>query len=395
MNGKSKYYCGFPGINLKPLLRDKQSRRSVKTWFDSGDVYYLHMARTGIRFIPELLGLEQGSEILVPSYNCGAEIDPLIKYGIKIVPYRIDRSCNADIYDISNRITHKTKAIYVTHYFGFPQKIDAIMNVCKQHILYLIEDCALSLFSRSAERKLGSFGDVSIFSLIKSLPVPDGGVLMINNKELQNVNWHMYPPEKLRILRGLLPLIKSTVLKGILKINALKPLYLFIMKLDSKRKISHIRNDVSDSKNKTILSPEQYYDGNLSNRKMSSVAKYLLNTFDVDDIIMRRRRNFNLFQSLITNCDIEPLFKELPEGVCPLCFPMFSKNRNYLQIKLYERNIYTDTWWDGYHKSIDWDCYPDACYLKENILTLPIHEGLDDQDIACIAENLIDLIKSS
>jgi len=167
------------------------------------------------------------------------------------------------------------------------------------------------------------------------------------------------------------------------------------MKLDSKKKISRIHNDISDSNNKTILSPEQYYDEKLSNRKMSSVAKYLLNTFDVDDIIIRRRRKFNLFQSLITNCDIEPLFKELPEGVCPLCFPIFYKNRNYLQIKLYERNIYTDTWWDGYHKAINWDSYPDACYLKENILTLPIHEGLDDQDITCIAENLIDLIKSS
>jgi dTDP-4-amino-4,6-dideoxygalactose transaminase len=220
-------------------------------------------------------------------------------------------------------------------------------------------------------------------------------VLIINSKELKNVNWQTHPPEKMRVLRGMLPLIKSTVLRGILKINSLNPLYEFIMKLDSKRKISHIRNDISDANNKRILSLEQYYNENLSNRKMSSVAKYLLNTFNVDDIIMRRRRNFNLFQSLINNSGIEPLFRELPEGVCPLCFPIIVRNRDSLQIKLYERNIYADTWWDGYHKAIDWDSYPDACYLKENILTLPIHEGLNDQDIVCIVENMIDLIKSS
>lgn len=395
MDSKNKYYCGFPGINLKQFPRAKQSRNSVKTWFNSGDVYYLHMARTGIRFIPTLLGLEKDSEILIPAYNCGAEIDPLIKYGIKVVTYRIDRSCNADLTDIGNRITCKTKAIYVTHYFGFPQKIDALINICKQHGLYLIEDCALSLFSRAAERKLGTFGDVSIFSLVKSLPVPDGGVLIINNKELKNVNWQTHSPEKVRVLRGMLPLIKSTVLRGILKINSLNSLYALIMKLDSKRKISQIHNNISASNNKTILSPDQYYNENLSDKQMSAITNFLLDTFNVDDIIMRRRNNFNLFKSVITNCGIKPLFRELPEGVCPLCFPIIARNRDYLQVKLYERNVYSDAWWNGYHKAIDWDNYPDACYLKENILTLPIHEGLDDQDIVSIAENLIALMKSS
>jgi dTDP-4-amino-4,6-dideoxygalactose transaminase len=178
----NKYnYCGPPGLNLKQILGIERQPRSVKSWFDSDTVYYIHTARTGIMHICTLLDLKKGCEVLVPAYNVGAELDPLIKNGIQVSLYRIDRSGVADIPDIISRITSKTRAIYATHYFGFPQKVDDIKLICDQYNLYLIEDCALSLFSKHGEKKIGSVGDVSIFSLTKTLPLPDGGVLIINN----------------------------------------------------------------------------------------------------------------------------------------------------------------------------------------------------------------------
>lgn len=388
MNNRNTTYCGPLGVNFKQLLGMESARNGVKSWFVGAAVYYLTMGRTAIGYIPTLLGLEKGSEVLAPAYNCGAELDPLVKKGIEVSLYRIDRSGFADITDIIRRIKHKTKAIYVTHYFGFPQKIRAIKKICEENHLYLIEDCALSLFSRDEEAKLGTVGDVSIFSITKTLPVPDGGVLIINNKDIKKELWKTYPPDKFKVLRGMLPLIKSMILKEISRKRYSYPLHAFLMMIDSERNISRLRSNHSISTRKPTMASDQYYNENLSNRHMSSITNYLLETFDIEDIIMKRRRNFSLLLSLITHGDIEPLFKELPEGVCPLNFPIIVRNRDQLQVELYKRNIYSGAWWKGYYEAIDWINYPEACCLKDNILTLPIHQGLAEQDIANIAENL-------
>jgi dTDP-4-amino-4,6-dideoxygalactose transaminase len=339
-----------------------------------------------------LLDLKKGCEVLVPAYNVGAELDPLIKNGIQVSLYRIDRSGVADIPDIISRITSKTRAIYATHYFGFPQKVDDIKLICDQYNLYLIEDCALSLFSKHGEKKIGSVGDVSIFSLTKTLPLPDGGVLIINNEKLKKVTWNLHPPEKRRVLRKLLPLIKSSVMRRASVYKSTNPLSTYFLKMDAKRRISKIYNDLSASTNKPTMAPDQYYYEFLTNRHISAVSDFLLGAFDIDNIITKRRRNFSLLQSLLINCGAESLFKNLPEGVCPLHFPVIVKNRDHIQRELYKRNIYTGAWWKGYYEDLDWNDYPEACYLKDNVLTLPVHHDLDDKNIESIAENLIELI---
>lgn len=390
----SKTYCGPPGLNLKQLLGIQRQPRSVKSWFDSDTVYHIHTARTGIMRICTLLDLNKDSEVLVPAYNCGAELDPLIKHGVQVSLYRIDCSGVADISDISSRITSKTKAIYLTHYFGFPQKVDDIKRICDQHNLYLIEDCALSLFSKNGEKHIGTFGDVSLFSLTKTLPIPDGGVLIINNEKLKRVTWNLHPPDKTRVLRGLLPLMKSALIRRVFINNSTNPLSSYFLKIDAKRRISKIYDDLSVSTNRPAMSPNQYYYEFLTSRHISAVSDFLLaGAFDVDNIITRHRRNFNLFQSLLINCGLETLFKDLPAGVCPLYFPIIVKNRDYIQRELYKRNIYTGAWWKGYYEDLDWNSYPEACFLKDNVLTLPVHHDLDDKGIEYIAENLIDLIR--
>ncbi len=54
----------------------------------------------------------------------------------------------------------------------------------RRHECILVEDCALSLFSEADGKPLGAFGDYSVFCLYKTLPVPNGGVLVENGKAL-------------------------------------------------------------------------------------------------------------------------------------------------------------------------------------------------------------------
>jgi hypothetical protein len=46
-------------------------------------------------------------------------------------------------------------------------------------------------------------------------------------------------------------------------------------------------------------------------------------------------------------------------------------------------------WWAGYHPDLPWDEYPDTCFLKDNLLTLPVHQQLNREDILFIADRLL------
>src|SRR5262249_22947592 len=70
--------------------------------------------------------------------------------------------------------------LYVTHFIGWPQPLYALQQLCSANRLMLIEDCALSFMSDYDRKPLGTFGDYSVFCLYKSLPVPNGGVLVSN-----------------------------------------------------------------------------------------------------------------------------------------------------------------------------------------------------------------------
>ncbi|MEL6741672.1 MAG: DegT/DnrJ/EryC1/StrS family aminotransferase, partial [Planctomycetota bacterium] len=136
-----------------------------------------------------LLDLPRGSEVLFPTYHCGLELDVLAKAGLRPVFYGVTDSLGIDIDDLESRITASTQAVYVIHYFGFPHDLPSLRALCDRRGLRLIEDGAQAFASAmprggDAPRAVGTFGDVGIFSLHKSLPVPDGGALVLNDPDL-------------------------------------------------------------------------------------------------------------------------------------------------------------------------------------------------------------------
>src|SRR2546430_17421972 len=92
--------------------------------------------------------------ILVPAYHQGVEIDALLAAGYALRYYRVDEQLRIDLADVEQRLDNTVSALYVTHYFGFPQPLEPIRRLCQARRLKLIEDCALSLFSRdNGDRK--------------------------------------------------------------------------------------------------------------------------------------------------------------------------------------------------------------------------------------------------
>lgn len=179
------YVAGRSSFYPFELLVRKKNSGSIFPLNEKKCFFYFS-ARYALAAGIKALGLRPGDAVLMPSLNCGTEIDPVVHLGVKVVFYRIGKNLLLDCDDLANRIAKDVKAVLVTHFLGFPQPVDQIKRICRGRGVFLIEDCAQALLSTHMGNPLGFYGDVSIFSLMKTLPVPNGGVLVINNKSIEH-----------------------------------------------------------------------------------------------------------------------------------------------------------------------------------------------------------------
>lgn len=133
-------------------------------------------------------GIGQGDEVITPGLTFIADQNTTYMIGAKNVLGDItsyDDWC-MDPDDIEARISKKTKAIMIVHYAGFACDMDRIVDICKRHKLFLIEDCAHTPGADYNGRPLGTFGDVSAFSFFsnKNLSVGEGGMVATRDEQL-------------------------------------------------------------------------------------------------------------------------------------------------------------------------------------------------------------------
>lgn len=133
-----------------------------------------------------LSGVTVGDEVITTSLTAEPTNLAIEYVGAKPVFCEIDtRTGNLCHEAILNAITKKTKAVIVVHYAGYPADIIKIREVCKQHNIKLIEDCAHALGAKVNGASVGTFGDFSIFSFqaIKHFTTIDGGFFVCNSEE--------------------------------------------------------------------------------------------------------------------------------------------------------------------------------------------------------------------
>lgn len=129
------------------------------------------------------LGLGPGDEVIVPSYTFTSSAGAFALRGANLAFADIDPwTMNIDPESIQALITSKTRAIVVVHYGGIPCKMEAIMEVAREHGLIVIEDAAQAIGATFQGQPLGSFGDLSCFSFhgTKNVSSGEGGALVVN-----------------------------------------------------------------------------------------------------------------------------------------------------------------------------------------------------------------------
>ncbi len=140
-------------------------------------------------------GIKRGDEVITTPFSFIATANSILYQGAKPVFADIDeRTYNLDPNDVLEKITDKTKAILGVHIFGHPFDVKAIMEICEDYNLVLIEDSAQAHGAEYDGRKVGSFG-VGCFSFYptKNMTTGEGGMITTNDDSID---------EKCRLLRN-------------------------------------------------------------------------------------------------------------------------------------------------------------------------------------------------
>lgn len=130
-----------------------------------------------------LAEIEQGDEVIMPSYTFVSTANAFVLRGAKIVFVDIrPDTMNIDEKLIESAITPKTKAIVPVHYAGVACEMDTICDIAKKHNLIVIEDAAQGVMSYYKGKALGSIGDFGCYSFheTKNYSMGEGGALLIN-----------------------------------------------------------------------------------------------------------------------------------------------------------------------------------------------------------------------
>lgn len=132
------------------------------------------------------LEIGPGDEVILPAWTWHSCFNAIVHAGALPVIAEIDETFNIDPNDIERHITPQTKAILAVHLQGNPCQIDRVVEIARKHKLRVIEDCAQSVGASFQGRKLGSIGDIGIYSLQqnKTITAGEGGAVVTNDPVL-------------------------------------------------------------------------------------------------------------------------------------------------------------------------------------------------------------------
>ncbi|MBL0735540.1 DegT/DnrJ/EryC1/StrS family aminotransferase [Flavobacterium sp. GN10] len=304
------------------------------------------------------LDLKPGDEVITADFTFAATVEVIAL--LQLTPVLVDvdlHNMNIDIDAVKKAITPKTKAIVPVHLFGRAANMDAIMEIAKEHNLYVIEDNAQAIgadyISKSGSKvKVGTIGHVAATSFFPSKNLGcygDGGAIFTNDDKLAHiirgiVNHGMYERYHHDVV-GVNSRLDS-IQAGVL--NAKLPL---LDEYNKARRLAATKYNASFAGNAHIITPD--FDANENDHVFH---QYVLRILDAD-------RNA-LMQHLLD--------KGIP---CAIYYP----------IPLHSQKAYLDPRYKE-------EQFPVTNQLVQEVIALPMHTELDDEQIKFITDSVLEFL---
>jgi len=378
------YIPSWPCLTSAQLQFGEDRRPPLPFPLEEACRKYFYVARNGIYHLFRGLGLASRENVLVPNYHSGNETSAMRAAGVPIRFYPILRDLQPDFEALERLCGPETRALYVIHFMGWPQPMNRLVEFCRARGLLLIEDCALSFLSEFEGRPLGSFGDYAVHCLYKTLPIPNGAVLVENRGHLQHLD----------------------------DLKTVDPKWVSVLGRSSELLLESFRSrfpftggmlagiKAAAGSTLTALSVERERVGNIEfdlnkvDTGMSRLSQWLIEHFDYELIRNRRRENFQgLAHRLWGKINLLPV--KLAEGVCPLFFPILVEDKKAVAADLRRRGIGVVELWNEGDPEANGPESEDALFLRKHVLELPIHQNVTEAQLDYIGREVTRRVRPS
>ena len=273
-------------------------------------IRYYSLARQALVEALLLGGVSDGDRVLVPELICKDVVASI--HTVKATPifYQVDEL----LAPINLHADESIKAIIAVNYFGFPQNLEAFKREGQRFGAVLIEDNAHGfLSSDTSNSPLGSRGDLGIISIRKSLRIPDGAQLLVNDKQLLiNI------PQQIPYVRSPLGL-RFTAQRLALNVQRITRLPLLEWARYVVRKIRLISTGSALPISLPSAEFESITPAGPRDSSMSSIQ-----SLDIAHEINRRKHLYHKVVSLVSKCDVQPVFESLPANCVPYGYPFYA-----------------------------------------------------------------------
>jgi dTDP-4-amino-4,6-dideoxygalactose transaminase len=349
---KSTAYINGPEVhNFQKELEDYLNVKHVIPCANGTDALQISMMS---------LGLNPGDEVITADFTFAATVEVIGLLHLTPVLVDVDKdSFNMNIEALKKAITPKTKAIVPVHLFGQCANMEAVLEVAKQHNLFVIEDTAQAIgadftFSDGTIKKAGTMGTIGTTSFFPSKNLGcygDGGAIFTNDDELAHiirgmVNHGMYKRYYHDVVgvNSRLDSIQAAILR--IKLPHLNAY------CDARRKAAAYYSE-GFSKNSNIITP------NISDFTTHVFHQYTLQVKNVD----RNALNQHLMDA------------EIPNAI-------------YYPVPLHLQKAYADA------------RYNEADFVNTNelvntVISLPMHTELDHEQQDFIIKTVLDFIEKN
>ena len=311
------------------------------------------------------LGLEPGDEVITADFTFAATVEVIAL--LQLTPVLVDvepDTFNIDVKAIEKAITPKTKAIVPVHLFGQCADMDAIMELAQKHDLFVIEDNAQAIgathtFDNGKKQKAGAIGHVASTSFFPSKNLGcygDGGAIFTNDDDLAHT------------------------IRGMVNHGMYKRYHHDVVGVNSRL----------DTLQAAVLLAKLPKLDEYNSRRRAAAKKYNKAFEGQDNIVVPKTVNgcegicdscdchvFHQYTLRITNGKRDELVQHLNHINVPCGV--------YYPIPLHRQKAYVD------------DRYDEADFqvtnrLVEEVLSLPMHTELDDEQIRFITGLVIDFV---
>jgi dTDP-4-amino-4,6-dideoxygalactose transaminase len=304
------------------------------------------------------MNLQPGDEVITADFTFAATVEVIAL--LQLTPVLVDvdmNNMNISLDGIRKAITPKTKAIVPVHLFGRAANLDAIMEIAREHDLYVIEDNAQAIGANysskdGSKKKVGTIGHVAATSFFPSKNLGcygDGGAIFTNDDNLAHiirgiVNHGMYERYHHDVVgvNSRLDSIQAGVLKA---------------------KLPHL-----DTYNKARQEAARKYSLALS-QNPNIWAPFICDSCDC--------HVFHQYVIRILNGKRDGLLAHLQEKGIPCAI--------YYPIPLHSQKAYAD----ARYNEAD---FPVTNQLVKEVIALPMHTELDDDQIQFITEAVLEYV---